>query len=692
MKKIVLLFMIPLLLCCSVFSFSIVNPVEGSWANKQPLVIDLDSGEYAVYSLNGADPSESGFVYDSPVILDIAGDILLRVTVVRPNGNRTSVAIQYSVDETELPDNSESRKFISSTMSHPVINYMAGENIIIPPKLHYCFETSPFEWMKGTKLTLNYDSVIKRYLPCMVSDGNSVWRFIIDVRTRSPESFTQKFLPFEIENWDTVIFNDRNYIYKIDDEFWSLPDKPVKIDRNVPHRISWQDIDYSRGNAVHSFTLPPKSSINVSREKNGSVFIKAKGGYGICVLDENGDANRIYDAVCVDAFAGEHLAGIISVGYFYDSVLQAVEEISYNIDKKPPLPPVIIPDTDTSYSRKAVNVSIKAEHDATIFVSADSRWLSTKDVLENNDSVKTEMLSNLNYTEVPRSTAFVELLPSDSAVLYAVSAFAVDSYGNESEPSVYTVTIDTYNFYVSEFADASVSDGSLTRPFADMLSCIQATRNSNLAHISVNGTVPVPKGVVLQISNDCVIEGVNSKSKIVFADGGMEITSANVNINNCILSFENTVAFSQFIKLNDAIFSVAESEIAGVAGVSGVLIDASNSVVSIEKSGLTVSASNYASCMSCVGTALAVKDSRLASSSGTAVAVSSQNGKSSISSSQFYVAGNVGRVAEFFNTDASLKSNTFIPSLDKLDENALVFLDGKSSLFDDSKNRVDPRR
>ena len=54
-KKIVFVSVLILIFSFSVFS-QIINPVEGVWANKQSLVIDLEEGDSAFYSFNGENP------------------------------------------------------------------------------------------------------------------------------------------------------------------------------------------------------------------------------------------------------------------------------------------------------------------------------------------------------------------------------------------------------------------------------------------------------------------------------------------------------------------------------------------------------------------------------------------------------------------------------------------------------------
>ena len=80
MKKLLSSFIF-LILCLS-YGFSqikVLSPEEGNWSNMQPLVIDNSDGAEYFYSLNGSDPKTSGFAYDGPVLIDVTGDIELRI-------------------------------------------------------------------------------------------------------------------------------------------------------------------------------------------------------------------------------------------------------------------------------------------------------------------------------------------------------------------------------------------------------------------------------------------------------------------------------------------------------------------------------------------------------------------------------------------------------------------------------------
>ena len=47
------------------------------------------------------------------------------------------------------------------------------------------------------------------------------------------KNLEENCIPFEIKDWDTIIFTNEDYIYKIDSDYWALPKHPHKLDRSV---------------------------------------------------------------------------------------------------------------------------------------------------------------------------------------------------------------------------------------------------------------------------------------------------------------------------------------------------------------------------------------------------------------------------------------------------------------------------
>ena len=92
--------------CAALFSFlfaglsafaevTIVNPAPGSYANLQSLVIEANGGEEVYYSFSGSDPLSQGFAYDGPVVLDVTGNVELRVASVDASQNKLEQKVYF---------------------------------------------------------------------------------------------------------------------------------------------------------------------------------------------------------------------------------------------------------------------------------------------------------------------------------------------------------------------------------------------------------------------------------------------------------------------------------------------------------------------------------------------------------------------------------------------------------------------
>ena len=74
-----------LFLIVSFYSFAeknhIISPVSGTWSNYQTILLDVPEGASAFYSFTGDNPLYSGFAYEKPVLLELEGNINLKVAI-----------------------------------------------------------------------------------------------------------------------------------------------------------------------------------------------------------------------------------------------------------------------------------------------------------------------------------------------------------------------------------------------------------------------------------------------------------------------------------------------------------------------------------------------------------------------------------------------------------------------------------
>ena len=174
------------------FSQSVVNPGNGVWANRQILVLDLPGGMNAYYSLSGNDPESYGFAYDGPVLLDVEGDVYLRVVFVSADGKKLNENIFYTVKNAPLPKDSAAYDFIENVVANGLVDYTAGTNFSIPSSLEYSFGNGDESFQPGSSLFLPADSVVQRTVSCTVSDGTSFWKFAVRINPSLSGIFSRK--------------------------------------------------------------------------------------------------------------------------------------------------------------------------------------------------------------------------------------------------------------------------------------------------------------------------------------------------------------------------------------------------------------------------------------------------------------------------------------------------------------------
>ena len=368
MKKFIVFFLF-LFIAFNSFAQKIINPSQGTWANKQVLVLDIPLGANAYYSVNGTNPETSGFAYDGPVLLDLVGDVDLSVVIVDKNGEKSTHKVSYSVSEKILDEEIEYSSFVKKVTSNVFYEYTSGEIFDIPSTLEYSMGALPEIFEPGKTLSISADSIFSRYLPCSVSNEEATWRFVIKVIPSVSGIYSRKDVPFEIEDWETVNFTDMKMIYKIDNQWWEQPKLPVKLDRSVSHMISWQSIDYSNENPVNFFVLPAKPEVVTSTDKCGVVSLKLKGedGYKFGLMNEVDSSSELFDSITLDTFQGDSYQGNLSLGIFYDSVFQGKYDLTFNVHKKNPLQPKILFSSEKRISRDSVDVKLNTEFNNQIF-------------------------------------------------------------------------------------------------------------------------------------------------------------------------------------------------------------------------------------------------------------------------------------------------------------------------------------
>lgn len=649
----------------------IINPSEGTWANRQVLVLDTGTEFNAYYSLNGDDPESSGLAYDGPVILDVSGSVKLSVVFVNFTGRKIRKELAFYIEDSESSAVPDAADFIQK-FPNGMINYVTGTELEIPSSLEYGFDNDYDNFEEGKPIFVPSDTVLSGWIPITFHAENKNWRFVLQIIPSASGLYSRKDVPFEIKDWETIIFTDNKMIYKIDNAWWCLPDVPIKIDRSVSHIISWQRIDYSAENPIKSFTLPKKPEFNIKNEPGGAVTVStvSESGYKTALLDDSGQAAELYDSIRIDTFPGNSISGTASAGFFYDSVYQGKLTFTYNVNRKNPPAPEFISSAQNGFSRKKVDLSIQNKNGDDIFAAIVGPVIIDEENFSDADSVLFD-LNNIEYRKLAAKKLYLKP-EEERGCTYKIFAYAQDSSGNKSRISEYKVVIDSSNYYVdgTVSGENAYADGTKSHPYSDFKSLLPFIRQNRFVRIRIKGKVNMPEEPIL-IASNCRIDGYDD-SEIVFPpNSSLILRNASLAVYNIIISKKSALPERDgdkkinVFQVEHGVLDLTNVELSAIFDRNGTVIDAETSAITLRKSGITSSALSYSCAIASVNSKISVINSRVTTVAGTAVNFSAQGGVFELRSSSCGITGNIGRSAELFDTHSSITNNTFSADLKK---------------------------
>jgi len=664
---------------------SLLNPVKGKWSNKQMLVIDTSiEGDY-FYSIDGSDPSVFGFAYDGPVLLDVEGDVTLKVTKVTSRKKQENLTVNYTV----VPDEAYSTSyydFISSFFDSGLINYTAGSVLTIPSDLYYSLGLPPDSFIKGQPLQTSEHSVLARTIPCTVKDNltKKQWRFIIKTYPLAAGTFSRRDLPVKVTDWETLEFLDENLIYKVDSEYWELPKTPKTLDRSVSHMISWQNLAYEYGNPVEFIVLPPKPEPLLSEGEDGELRLTLKGdpSYKMSVLTEDSTYQELFDEIGFDVFYGDKVSSSLKIGIFSNGLYQGQMDIPYQINKRPPAIPQITSSVEDFYTREDVTLQIETDEEGQLYYAV-SEPFSVNGNIYNADSEVFQQIECDNFIAAKGNKIEFQLTGlKDSGVYYKIRAYS--SIGaNDSEVSEYSVIIDQYNYYYDSFYTKDDSNGTAEHPFNNFEDLLKSVNLSRSVGLNINGELFIPSGKNILQSN-CLITG-NKESSITFdSDAQLIVTDSTLeirglNIKN--LKDEKSTKIVPLFKGERSILIFDDCLVYGNFEKNGTIIDAVDSFVYIDHSICAVTSFTYSSFISGVNSKINIKNSNISSFAETSVLISASGGEVNCNANSFRVNGKTGRIAELFGASGNFNDNVFKGELSKTTNSVMpVFADKISVL------------
>ena len=699
MKKLIV-FIVSILFSAAAFAqLKVISPIEGTFANRQMLVLETDGTGECFYSLNGTDPETFGFAYDGPVLIDLDGPVEIRIA--KTGKNKEEITVKYTV----LPDNAFTASyssFISSFYDSGILNYTSGSILSIPEQLQYSFGLPPDSFLAGRDLSISQSSVLTRYIPCTLLDDASgkKWRFIIKTFPQTAGVYSRRDVPFVITDWDTITFTNENYIYKIDSEYWELPKKSIKLDRSVSHMIRWQNLEYQEGNPIDFFVLPPKPQLEQSTGDDGSLIFNLQGdpSYSMSVLTSGGSGSTSYQELFtqlgVDTFYGDSVSGTLQIGFYTNSVYQGMLEVPFAINKRPPSTPLISTTAASFYSREPVAISIKGETSSDLYYAISEPYtITSASETYSQDSAVFASIRADNFTKADSSSLSFVLSPEgNGAVYFKVAAYSKNEK-NIGPVATYGVIIDQYNYYYNSFADASIADGTSLRPYATFDQCIQAINKGRYACLQVKGQLVVPAGVHYIVSN-CLFVNEDDASLEFEQGASLVVKNSNLTIENFTIcaagdgkALYKIDGIVPYFKLEDSVLDIKNCQIAALFDSNGLFTEAIRSSVNVSGTIASVSASSYASFISGVRTNVNIQNSSINTTAATSVILSLNQGDVYISNNSFKISGEKGRVAEFFAATGTLEKNSYKASLKNASNSAPVYTDSACSITqkDDSR-------
>jgi len=698
MKKSVFLLIFAFFSWAGFSQIKLLSPIEGSFANRQMLVIDTEgegAGDY-YYSLNGSDPEAFGFAYDGPVLIDLDGPVELKIA--KAGKEKEECSVKYLV----LPDSAYSSSygsFISSFFDSGIINYTAGSILSIPEELKYSFGLPPDSFLQGRDLSISDASVLTRYIPCTLLDEESGkrWRFMVRTLPQTAGVFSRRDVPFFITDWDTITFTNDNYIYKIDSEYWSLPKTSLKLDRSVSHMIRWQSIDYAEGNPVEYFVLPPKPVLLQNSYSDGSLHFSVEGdsAYSLGLISaSNSDYQELFTELGVDTFYGDNVSGLLNIGFFAGSLYQGQTQVPFAISKRPPSSPIITSSSASFYSRQPVSLTIKGEENSELYYSISKPH--TINSVSETYSASSALFESVPYGEFVKADSHklsLELKPEGSgAVYFKVAAYSKNG-SNTGLVSEYSVIIDQYNYYYNAFADASIADGTSLRPYASFEQCLQGINQGRYACLRVKGALTVPAGRNNILSN-CVFVNEEDAS-LDFEEGAcIVVKNSNLTLQDFAISrskgsqtLESEEGMLPLFKLEDSVLELDGCQIAALFDKDGLFTEASRSSVNVNNTIASISALSYGSFISGLKAKINIQNSSINVTSDTCVTLSLNQGDINLVNNSFKITGSKGRIVELFSVNGSIISNALKASLRGNSKTAAIYTDVNTSIQQDKNEQ-----
>lgn len=683
---------------------SIVSPAfEQSrvWANKQVLLINTTDQEEVYYSISGTDPLTSGFIYDGPVLLDVTGEVELRITSLNKNKERVDYLLKYIVDESKQADfqNAQETEFINQFSNLPVKDLICGQGLDIPSSFEYSITGTgdKEKFYKGTTIKLSEKSNLNRYVSLTIRNNNNVyWNYVIHCVPVLSGEFSKVLVPFEIKEWTEIIFKDSNYIYSIDDsDWWDPVGKSYVLDRTVGHVVKWQNVKYDKINPINSYYLPPIPQLEASIKEDSTFEIKLIGDESYRFSNDSNFGNVVslpsglVKKIIVDAFDGENFSKLIPVDVYSENVYNGKLFASVHVNRSIPNSPSIKLSSETSFSREDIQCQLISNNydDKIMYYIYGPVYPSVEDLKKGffNKEIdySPELFMEYNGKEILFSAEI------DKPVAYKVFTYSIDKWNNVSTMATSDIYINKSDYFFDSKSNSSSPDGTFLSPFNN-LSQIQKIINSNsFSRIYLSGKFEMPDEKITFRQNSKIV-GINQAEIIFPKESSLYVINSSLEFENILIKkdYYNFKDSSSLITLENSVLDISNVDISFGANKNATMINSLKSYINVNKSNLNSFSNDYACALSAFESNIAIKESFISTVATTNVNISAKKSKVLLEKSKCLVHGFNSRVLELFSSEATILKNNFeVKESSDISSNSLIWFD-KKSVLSESNNSI----
>ena len=699
--RISVLFLLILFLSMSIYAQKnvVISPVSGDWNNYQSLVLNLSEGETAFYSFTGDDPLNSGFAYDNPVLIEMDGNVVIKVAVVTKENKTTKYSVSYTVQKHDV-----AAPFYEQVQKSGCFKLTNKTPYTIPENYLFSIGDNTKPYLKGCSLMIGENNQLEQFLPVIISDGEFTYRVVLNVLasinqeniseqtfeenqneiatednineeslTEENTTITLSNCPFTVsfEQWNTIKISTAENMYVcLDGGKWQTGTFELLTDRTKEHILYWMDI---AGMNIENFD-PEKLAVKKCFIPIKPTIIKdtdeiTKLPVTLTLSDKNylmnfNNSSDTFSSLIIDTPYGNNFSENVEVVLYYDGIKQGSIITKVEIDKQPPVLPTFETQNTGFFTRDSVNLKINSEDE--IFYGI-SDYLIADFALKNLELVdeKDAIEKITDYQKVDNEENVIFLSDNrKGAMYYVVSVYAKDKAGNISDKNIYQVVIDKYNYYIDaqEVTESYKPDGSPSRPFTSFDQLTTLLSDGIYKKIFLEGDfLNVP---MLKITSDCdFIAKDNSKISFI-EDNGFDIEKCNVTISNCIIeqNMDLTAKTKQqfLFKLNSANLKLDNCEVVSMIEKNGSLIFANKAKLDFVKTGLTVQSSDFASGITALNSTINCNQVRLSVVAKSGVGISLNKGNLSLSNSEVLVDSSLCSIIDILKCNYSLENNKFV--------------------------------